>query len=128
MKYLHSVSALIEAGAGVALLIVPALVVRLLLGAEISGAAIPLGRMAGAALFALGVACAFACGDTKSRAARGLVVAMLFYNGVAVVILGMAGIQLPMVGIALWPAVILHTVMAAWCVRVLIVLGKNVPH
>jgi hypothetical protein len=128
IKNLHIVSAVIETGAGVALLVVPALVVRLLFEAEISGAAIPLGRLTGVALLALAVACWLACGDTKSRAARGLVGAMLVYNIGAVVILGLAGIHSQTTGIALWPAAILHAVMAAWCVRVSIVSWKIVPH
>lgn len=118
MNRLLALTALIEAATGLALLAVPAVVVRLLLGAEISGAAIPLGRVAGAALLALGVACWLAGDDTKSRAGKGLVVAMLVYNAGAVIVLGAAGIQLPTVGIALWPAVILHAVMAVWCARV----------
>ena len=121
MNRLLGLTALIEAATGLALLVVPAVVVRLLLGAEISGAAIPLGRVAGAALLALGVACWLAGDDTKSRAGKGLVVAMLVYNAGVVIVLGAAGIQLPTVGIALWPAVILHAVMAVWCVRVLCV-------
>jgi hypothetical protein len=121
MNRLLALTALIEAATGLALLVVPAVVVRLLLGAEISGAAIPLGRVAGAALLALGVACWLAGDDTKSRAGKGLVVAMSVYNAGAVIVLGAAGIQLPTVGIALWPAVILHAVMAVWCVRVLCV-------
>jgi hypothetical protein len=121
MNRLLALTALIEAATGLALLVVPSVVVRLLLGAEISGAAIPLGRVAGAALLALGVACWLAGDDTKSRAGKGLVVAMLVYNAGAVIVLGAAGIQLPTVGIALWPAVILHAVMAVWCVRVLCV-------
>ena len=124
MKLLLILTALIEAVTGLALLVVPVFVVRLLLGAEISGAAIPLGRLAGAALFTLGMACWLASGDSKSRATRGLVIAMLMYNVGAVVVLGAAGIQSPAVGIALWPAVVLHAVMAVWCVRVLCVI-KN---
>jgi hypothetical protein len=128
VKNLHTVSALIELGAGLALLVAPSIAIRLLLGSEISGPVVPLGRVAGAALLALGVACWLASGETKSRAARGLVVAMLVYNFGAVIVLGAAGLQLQTVGIVLWPAVILHAVMAVWCVRVLIGLGKNVPH
>ena len=116
MKHLLIVTAVIEAGAGLALLVVPAVVVQLLLGADISGAAIPLGRVAGAALLALGVASWLARGDTQSRAARGLVAAMLLYNCGAVIVLGAAGIRLQTAGIALWPAVILHGGMAVWCV------------
>jgi hypothetical protein len=45
-----------EAGTGLALLIVPSLVGRLLLGEELTGIAIPVARVAGIALIALGVA------------------------------------------------------------------------
>jgi hypothetical protein len=57
MNRLLLLTALIEALTGLALIVVPTLVVRLLLGGESSGAAIPLGRVAGVALLALGVAC-----------------------------------------------------------------------
>jgi hypothetical protein len=108
-------TAIIEAATGLALIAVPALVVRLLLGAEISGASIPLGRVAGAALLALGVACWLARDDTQSRAARGLVVAMLMYNIVATAVLAFAGISLGLHGVVLWPAVVLHAAMGVWC-------------
>ena len=94
----------------------PAIVVRLLLGAKISGATIPLGRVAGVALLTLGVASWLASYDERSCAARGLVSAMVLYNLGAVIILGSAGLGSQSVGIALWPAVILHAVMAVWCV------------
>lgn len=120
MKHLFTVTAVIEVGAGVPLLGMPAVVVQLLLGADIFGVAIPLGRVAGAALLALGVASWLARGDTQSRAARGLVAAMLLYNCGAVIVLGAAGIRLQTAGIALWPAVILHAGMAVWCVSLLL--------
>src|SRR5438874_7450941 len=116
MDHLLKFTAVIEAGTGLGLLAVPAVVVRLLLGAEISGASLPLGRVAGAALLALGVACWLARGDTQSRAARGLIVAMLIYNIVATAVLAFAGIGLGLHGVALWPAVVLHAAMAVWCV------------
>jgi hypothetical protein len=116
MKHLHTMTAIIEAATGLALLVVPSVVVKLLLGAEISGAAIPLGRVAGVALLALGVACWLARGDTQSRATRGLVAAMLVYNVGTTAVLGTAGIQSQPVGIALWPAVMLHAAMGIWCV------------
>ena len=116
MNKLLSLSAIIEAATGVALIAVPALVVRLLLGAEISGASMPLGRVAGAALLALGVACWLARDDTQSRAARGLVVAMLMYNIAATAVLAFADIGLGLHGVVLWPAVALHAAMAIWCI------------
>ena len=119
MKRFLKLTAIIEAATGLALIAVPAIVVRLLLGAEISGASIPLGRLAGAALLALGVACWLASDDTQGRAARGLIVAMLIYNVVATAVLAFAGIGLGLHGVALWPAVVLHAAMGAWCVACL---------
>ena len=117
MKHLFTLTALIEAATGLALVVVPTIVVNLLLGEEISGAAIPLGRVAGVALLALGIACWLARGDTQSCAARGLLKAMLAYNLGAAIVLAVAGIQSHLVGIALWPAVILHGVMGVWNIR-----------
>ncbi|RBP17555.1 hypothetical protein DFR50_10246 [Roseiarcus fermentans] len=105
-----ALTAAIEAGAGLALIAAPEAVVRLLLGAGVSGAAIALGRVAGVALLALGVACWLARGKETGA----LVSAMLIYNcGVAVVI-GMAGLGSGTVGVLLWPAVALHVAMGIW--------------
>ena len=122
MKRFLTLTAIIEAATGLALIAVPAIVVRLLLGAEISGASIPLGRVAGAALLALGVACWLARDDTQSRATRGLVVAMLMYNIVATAVLAFAGIGLGLHGVVLWPAVVLHAAMGVWCI---VCLGRS---
>ena len=129
MKKLHTTTAAIEAGAGVALLCCPSFAAKLLFSSPLdSSTAVMLGRLAGAALLALGVACWLARGDTQSRAARGLVAAMVLYNFAATALLAFAGIGLGLVGILLWPAVGLHAVMTVWCVRVLIGCGKNVLH
>jgi hypothetical protein len=101
------------------MLVAPTVVIQLLLGANISGEAIPWGRLAGVALLALGIACWLARGDAESPAARGLVTGMLAYNSGAVGVFGTAGSQSHTVGIALWPVVILHAVMAIWCVSIL---------
>ena len=115
MSRFLKLTAIIEVLTGLGLLVVPAIVVRLLLNSEISGAALPLGRVAGVALLALGVACWLASNDTPSSAARGLVGAMLLYNIGATLIFGAAGLGSGLVGLILWAAVILHAVMAVWC-------------
>ncbi len=119
MKHFLTLTAAIEAGAGWGLLVVPSDIVQLLLGADISGAAIPLGRVAGAALLALSVACWLTRGDAQNQAARRLIAAMLLYNFAVVVILGAAGARSHATGVALWPAVIIHAVMAVWCLSFL---------
>jgi hypothetical protein len=57
MKRALIVAAVAEAATGLALLVVPSLVGQLLLGEELTGIAIPVGRVAGIALIALGIAC-----------------------------------------------------------------------
>src|SRR6266446_1310062 len=116
MKPLLKLTGIIETATGLGLMAVPSVVVRLLLGSPLdTSAAVMLGRVAGAALLALGVACWLARDDTQSRAARGLVVAMLMYNLIATAVLAFAGIGLGLQGVMLWPAVVLHAAMAVWC-------------
>ena len=120
MNRLLKLTAIIEMATGLGLLVVPSLVVRLLLGSPLDApAALAVARVAGAGLLALGIACWLASHDTQSCAARGVVSAMVVYNFGAVLILGAAGIGSQPVGIALWPAVILHAAMAVWCVACL---------
>jgi len=57
MKRVLVLAAVSEAATGLALLIVPSLVGRLLLGEQLTGIAIPVARVAGIALIALGIAC-----------------------------------------------------------------------
>ncbi len=126
MKILLGATAAVELGAGVALMGFPSVAVKLLFGSPLDDpAAMALGRLAGAALFTLGIACWLARGDAQSRAARGLVAAMTFYNLAAVAVFMFAGLGAGLAGIALWPAVILHAAMAVWCVTCL--LRKPAP-
>jgi hypothetical protein len=114
---LSATTAVIEAGAGLALLCLPSAAVDLLLGTPLEApAALTVARVGGAGLLTLGVACWLARSDAQSLAARGLVTAMVIYNFGVALILGAAGIQLQPVGIVLWPAVSLHVAMTIWCV------------
>jgi hypothetical protein len=120
MSRLLELTAIIETVTGLGLVAMPSVVVRLLLGSPLdTSAAVMLGRVAGAALLALGVACWIARDDTQSRATRGLVVAMLVYNIPATAVLAVAGIGLGLHGVVLWPAVVLHAAMGVWCIACL---------
>ena len=116
VKALQTATAVIELGAGLALLCCPSATVVLLVAAPLEiPTALTVVRVGGAGLFALGVACWLARGDTQSRAARGLVAATLFYNVATVVLLAFANLGNGLHGVALWPAVFLHAAMALWC-------------
>jgi hypothetical protein len=94
------------------------LVVSILVGASFETMADSVvGRVAGAALLALGAASWLARNDEHSRAAIGLIVSLMLYNVGAVVVLAYAGVGLRLFGIGLWPAVALHAVMAVWCLN-----------
>ena len=114
MKSLYLTTAVVETGTGLALLTVPSLVVELLLGVALdSPASIILGRVTGAALIALGLACWFTHGN---QPAPGLILAILLYNILVASLLGFAGVGDHLVGYGLWPAVVLHLALAIWCV------------
>jgi hypothetical protein len=106
-----------EAGAGAALVCFPSTTVALILGSPLgTSAAIAVGRLAGAAVFALALANWLAQRDQYGPAATGLVAAMVLYNVGTVVILGAAGVWSAPAGIALWPVVIVHAAMTVWCI------------
>jgi hypothetical protein len=96
-----------EAALGLALLIVPSLVGHLLLGEELAGVAIPVARVAGIALIALGIAC------WPGPPLLG----MLTYSASATLYLACLGFAGGLTGALLWPAVILHAILTALLAR-----------
>jgi hypothetical protein len=120
MRTLLSITAVLEAAAGLALVVLPALFIALLLGASLDTASgLFVARLAGAAVLALGLTCWLARNDTDSRAARSIVAGMLFYNAAAVALVAYAAIGLQLSGVGLWPAAGLHLALAAWCIACL---------
>jgi hypothetical protein len=45
---------------------------------------------------------------------------MALYNAGVLAVLGHAGLGLGLSGVALWPAVLVHAAMAAWCAKALL--------
>lgn len=115
MRILLGLTAVGEAAAGFVLLVYPPTVVRLLFGAEVIGIGVVMSRVAGAALLAIAVACWPARNDPGCPAQRGLLFGVLIYDLAAAALLVYAGLFLDMAGVALWPAVVVHVVLAVWC-------------
>ena len=108
MKKVLTVAAVVEVATGMALLIVPSLVGRLLFGAEFTGVANPAARVTGIALLALGVGC-----WPGSTALCG----MLTYGALATFYLAYLGVIGEWVGPLLWPAVVLHGILTVLLAR-----------
>ena len=107
MKNALIFAAVAEAAAGLALLIAPALVGQLLLGEQLSGIAVPVARVAGIALIALGTACW----------PGPPLVGMLSYSALATLYLGYLGLADGLTGVLLWPAVALHLILTALLIQ-----------
>jgi hypothetical protein len=106
-------AAIIELLTGLLLFVYPEIVIRLLFDAPIEGAGIIAGRIAGTGLFALGVACwPYALMKKTSQD----LIAMLTYNLIATIYLGYLGLFEEMVGILLWPAVVLHSAITIFLI------------
>lgn len=103
-------SAVVEALTGLALMFDPALVVALLLGVDVAGVGILLGRCFGVALLALALACwPRRQGPTGSVSA---LQAMLLYNALIALYLAYLGRYGHFGGLLLWPAAGLHAAVA----------------
>ena len=115
-KWFLIVTAFVEAGTGLCLLVLPVVPIALLLGlTQAAPETLLVGRVAGAALLCIGIASWMARNDQRTSAQLGLLIGILFYDAAAPVLLAFAGIDLGMAGVALWPAVVLHTALAAFC-------------
>jgi hypothetical protein len=95
-------AAVAEVATGLALLFVPALVVSLLLGQELTGIAVAIARVAGIALLGLGIACW-----------RSALLGMLTYSGLVGLYLAYLSVVDGLTGALLWPVVVLHLVLTA---------------
>src|SRR5512134_2194733 len=101
MKGVLVLAAVGEAATGVALLLLPSLVGKLLLGTELTGTSVTVGRVAGIALIGL----AIACWPGPPR------MGMLIYSAAVTLYLAYVGVSGGSIGLLLWPAVVLHVIL-----------------
>jgi len=101
MKVVLMLAAIGEAVTGFALLLVPSLVGRLLLGSDVTGMAVAIARVTGIALIGLGLA----CWPGPPR------LGMLVYGAAVAVYLAYLGVVEGLAGVLLWPAMVLHVIL-----------------
>jgi hypothetical protein len=110
MKNALRFAAVAEATTGLLLLLWPSIAVLLLFGAEISGAAIAVSRIAGVSLVALGLAC------RPGVPSPGLLGMLIYSSLVALYFIGI-GLAGESVGKLLWPAAVVHVVLTIFLAR-----------
>jgi len=115
LKKLLILTGVTEAATGVALMAAPALVGRLLLGADLVGVSVVVARVAGIALLALGVGC------WPGPAFLG----MLTYNALVTVYFTHLAIGGEWAGPLLWPVVGLHATLTIFLGRAWLISRKT---
>jgi hypothetical protein len=111
MKTVVMFAAIGEAATGLALLIVPAFVVQLLFGQDLTGVAVPIARVTGIALVGLGI----------SLWPGPPLVGMLIYSTAVALYLLYVGVSGGLTGILLWPVVALHAILSVLLGRIRLV-------
>lgn len=116
MKILLIVTALFEGLVGIGLFLTPVLVASTLLNTPLdTPGGLVAARLAGAAIIALAICCWQARDSQPTRAAIGIVAAMLFYNIAAAALLAYAGVRLGLESVFIWPAIVVHSILGVWC-------------
>lgn len=119
-RLLILVCAVLETGTGLALLILPRLAMRVLLGAALVGPGVATSRLCGLALLSFGLACWPEWEAAPGRLDRRAVRALLVYNASATAylacLMALGGYR----GVLLVPAIAIHAVLAAILARVVV--------
>jgi uncharacterized membrane protein YtjA (UPF0391 family) len=108
MKKVLGFAAVAEAATGLALVVFPSLVVRLLFGVELTSVSLSIARVTGMALLGLGIACWPSCAPLCG---------MLTYSALATLYLGYIAVRGEWVGILVWPAVVLHAALTLFLAK-----------
>lgn len=110
---LLTITAVVEWLVALALILAPGATVALLLGAETDSAGLMIGRVAGAALLSLGIACWGARTDLGGAARSGTLRAITFYNAGAGLLLVVFAVTGKAGGMMVWSAGVLHLGLAS---------------
>jgi hypothetical protein len=109
-KSIVMAGACLEIIMGLCCILVPDLPCRLLFAAAAEGLAVPVARFAGVALLGLGVAC---LPSKHAGSLRSAVLGLLVFNLGVPILFAWVGVTTSFRGPLLWPAVILHAIIAA---------------
>ena len=120
-RFIVEAAAWLEIIVGALFLTVPDVVCLLLFGARPEAVGMPLGRFAGIALLALGISC---LPSRDAASPRNPVRGLFAFNGGVAILFACVGVASAPHGFLLWPAVILHTIIAGALLPQLLAKGS----
>jgi hypothetical protein len=112
-RTLLAIAAVAETLACLGLILMPDATMQFLFGGRPDGVGMMIGRVAGVALLALGVACWAARADSGGEARAGTVRAITLYNAGAGALLVLFAVTGQAAGLGVWSAALLHLALAA---------------
>jgi hypothetical protein len=113
-------TAVLELATGIGLLAVPSRVAQALAGRPLADdVSLLVARVAGAALLAIGLACALEAARVRPAPPIGLLGGLLAYNGAVALLLMHSAVVNGTGGIGLWPTVVLHVALGVWMAALL---------
>ncbi|PYS69491.1 MAG: hypothetical protein DMF69_16820 [Acidobacteria bacterium] len=116
MKLLLKITAIFEGLVGIGLLVAPGLALSIFLNAPLETAAgLFVARLCGAAIVTLAICCWKASSFELRQAGISVVTAMLFYNFAAAAVFVYGAVRLGLQSPLIWPAIVAHVVLGAWC-------------
>lgn len=119
--WLIMVFGMVEIATGLTLLVYPPLPLELLLGVkQASPETAVIARFFGAGILAMGIICYLGKSVSDKTAQNALIWGTLVYNVLAAGLLVYTDLGLHLSGYALWPAALLHAVLAMWGVSCLV--------
>ena len=109
-RFVVTAAACLEIIVGALFLTMPDVPCLLLFGAKPEAIGMALGRFAGIALVALGIAC---LPSTEAGSRRSVVQGLFIFNLGVAILFAWVGVATALHGFLLWPVVILHAIIAA---------------
>ena len=117
MKYLLTVTAIVEGCAGLMFEVLPSQMSKLVFGTSLSTSIeFALARGFGIGLIGLAVICWLTRHDGQSHTVRGIVGGLMVFEAGCAIGLLYANIVSGLSSIFFWPFVLIHLVMATWCI------------
>jgi len=118
VKLLLEAMAVMSLVTGLLLILIPAFLSKIVFDNTPTDPAIfALARITGTAILSIGMICWMVRLEGRSKAGKGLITGLAIYNSLSMMVLAYAVIMQGFSTPGLWTMILIHAVMAGWCIR-----------